>query len=86
MTRIFIGYVLSDARFDWLVGNISTCPENLFRSRNKETVFSFICRIIFQKYFTKATEDFFRVYIDCVSGLPSCLEFSQLPSCLDEAM
>ena len=32
-------------------------------------------------------EQFFTVLqtLDCVSGLQNCLEFSQLPSCLDEA-
>ena len=28
--QIFIGYVLSDAHFDWLVGNMSVYQENLF--------------------------------------------------------
>ena len=32
----FIGYVLSDARFDWLVGNMSAYQENLFPSRSKQ--------------------------------------------------
>ena len=33
--EILIGYVLSDARFDWLVGNMSVCHlENLFQSRS----------------------------------------------------
>ena len=59
ITRILIGYVLSDAHFDWLVGNMSVCQENLFQSRNKKTAFSFICRIIFEQYFIKAIEDIF---------------------------
>ena len=33
ITRILIGYVLSDARFDWLVGNMIVYQENLFQSR-----------------------------------------------------
>ena len=37
--------------------------ENVFQSRSKKTAFSFICRIIFEKYFIKAIEDFFCVYI-----------------------
>ena len=36
ITRILIGYVSSDARFDWLVGNMSVCQENLFQSRSKK--------------------------------------------------
>ena len=45
------GYVLSDARFDWLVGNMSAYQE--------KTTFSFICRIVFEKYFKMAIEDYF---------------------------
>ena len=30
-SRILIGYVLSDARFDWLVGNMSVYEEGLFQ-------------------------------------------------------
>ena len=54
-----IGYVLSDARFDWLVGYMSVYQENLFQSRSKKPAFSFICRNIFEEYFIKAREDFF---------------------------
>ena len=32
-SRILIGCMLSDARFDWLVGNMSVYQENLFQSR-----------------------------------------------------
>ena len=32
-SRILIGCMLSDARFDWLVGNMSVNQENLFQSR-----------------------------------------------------
>ena len=32
--EILIGYVLSDAPFNWLVGNMSVCQENLFQSRS----------------------------------------------------
>ena len=63
ITQIFTGYVWSDAHFDWLVGNGNMYQENLFQSRSKKTEFSFICQIIFEKYFTKAIGDFFRVYI-----------------------
>ena len=35
ITQILIGYVLSDAHFDWLVGNTSVYQENLFQSRTK---------------------------------------------------
>ena len=37
ITRILIGYVLSDARFDWLLGNTSVYQENLFQARIKKT-------------------------------------------------
>ena len=57
ITRILIGYVLSDARFDWLVGNMSMRQENLFQSKSKKP----------------------SIFLDCVSGLHNCLEFSQLP-------
>ena len=33
ITRILIGYMPSDVRFDWLVGNMSVYQENLFQSR-----------------------------------------------------
>ena len=59
ITRTLIGYVLSDASFDWLVGNMSVYEENLFQSRIKKSSISVICRIILKKYFIKATEDFF---------------------------
>ena len=32
-SRILIGCMLSDARFDWLIGNTSVYQENLFQSR-----------------------------------------------------
>ena len=32
-SRILIGRMLSDACFDWLVGNMSMYQENLFQSR-----------------------------------------------------
>ena len=62
ITQILIGYVLSDARFDWLLGNMSVFKENLFQSRSKKPAFSFICRMIFKEYFIKAIEDFFSVF------------------------
>ena len=62
ITRILIGYVLSDACFDWLVGNISAYQENVNRSRSKQTAFFFICRIIFEKYFNEAMEVFFSMF------------------------
>ena len=34
ITRSLIGYVLSDAHYDWLVGNLSANQENTFRSRS----------------------------------------------------
>ena len=37
ISRILIGYGLSDARFDWLVGNMSVCQENLFKSKSEKT-------------------------------------------------
>ena len=42
ITRILIGYVLSDARFDWLVGTMSMYQENLFQSRSKKHFPSFV--------------------------------------------
>jgi len=63
ITRILNDYVLSDARFDWLIVNMSAYQENLSPSRSKQTASSFICRIIFEEYFTRATEVFFCVHI-----------------------
>ena len=37
ISRILIGYVLSDLHFDWLVGNMSLCQENLFKSKSEKT-------------------------------------------------
>ena len=86
ITRILIGSVLSDARFDWLVGNIWACIKKIcFDQQLKKNSISFICRIIFEKYFIKATVEFnvsetaSRVCIT-VSNSPNS------PSCLDEAM
>ena len=31
-----IGYVLSEVHFDWLVGNMSMCQENLFQSKSEK--------------------------------------------------
>ena len=38
ITQILIGYVLSDLRFDWSLGNkiMSVCQENLFQSRRQQ--------------------------------------------------
>ena len=36
ITQILIGYVLSDARFDWLVRNMSMYQENLFQTRSEK--------------------------------------------------
>ena len=46
ITRILISYVLSDARFDWLVGNMSVYQENLFQSRSEKKNFGGVGRII----------------------------------------
>ena len=35
ITRDLIGYVSLDARFVWLVGNMTVYEENLFRSSSK---------------------------------------------------
>ena len=35
ITEILTGHVMPDVPFDWLVGNMSACQENLFRSRCK---------------------------------------------------
>ena len=48
-----IGYVLSDVRFDWLVGDIHEhvlYQENLFQSRSKKGL---------EIFYIKAIEDFF---------------------------
>ena len=44
----------------------------------KVTTFSFICRIIFEKYFIKAVEDFLRVYIALSKHLRSWKNSRQL--------
>ena len=36
MNLILIGYVLPGVRFDWLVGNMSVCQENLFQSKSEK--------------------------------------------------
>ena len=47
ISRILIGYVLSDARFDWLVGNMSVCYENLLESKSeKNSIFLHLLRNI----------------------------------------
>ena len=86
ITRILIGYVLSDGRFDWLVGNMSVCQESLFQSRINKTAFSFICRIIFEKYFLKAIEDFFAVSSTASRVCITVSNSPNFPSCLDKAM
>ena len=54
ITQILIGCVLSDARFDWLVGNMSLYQENLFQSRSKKKpAFSSVCRIILRLGFAE---------------------------------
>ena len=69
ITRIWIGYVLSDARFDWLVGNMSMCIKKI--CFNQE--FSFICFFhlsnYFEKYFIKAIEDFFPCFYGLIETL-----------------
>ena len=59
--EILIGYVLSDAGFDWFVGNMSVCQENLFQSRSKKNQHfpSFVELSYYEKYFIKLIEDFF---------------------------
>ena len=50
ITRILIGYVLSDARFNWLVRNTSVYQENLFQSiskKKKKPALSFIPSRVF---------------------------------------
>ena len=56
ITQILIGYVLSDAPFDWMLGNMGMYEENLFQSRSEKTASSFICRINFEKYFYKSSK------------------------------
>ena len=82
ITRIWIGYVLSDVLFHWLVENMSVYQENLFQSRSKKPAFSFIYRSIFQIYCIKAIE----TRGVCVEVLVTVSNFPNFPSCLDEAM
>ena len=60
-TRILIGYVLSDANVDWLVGNMSAYRENFDQEVKKQHFSSFIES--FSRSSLKAIKDFFRVYI-----------------------
>ena len=62
-TRILIEGALSYARFDWLVGEYGHVSRNLLRSRSDE----FICQIIFDKYFTKATRGVGRIFDICAN-------------------
>ena len=39
ITQILIGYVLSHAHFDWLVGNMNVYQENLFNQEVKNPHF-----------------------------------------------
>ena len=75
--------MLSYARFDWLVGNVRVYQENLSQSRSKKTAFFFICRITFEKYFIKATEDFFRVSIASSKHSGEVGEFSTVMQTFD---
>ena len=56
ITRILIGYVLSDARFDWLLGNRSVYQENLFQSRSKKKHFPSFVELLLRNI--KAIEAF----------------------------
>ena len=62
ITRIFIGYLLSDARFDFLVGNMSVYQENLFQSRGRRTRVCLHLSNYFGEIFLKAKEDIFFVF------------------------
>ena len=42
ITRILIGYVLSDANFDWLVGNMSAFRVNFDQEEKKQHFSLFI--------------------------------------------
>ena len=63
ITRSLIGYVLSEVRFDWLVGNVNVYQENLFQlRRKKKPAFSFTCQIIFEGIFYKSNRGSFPVF------------------------
>ena len=73
----------SDARFDWLVGNMSVHQENLFQSR--------IFVHLFPSFVELSLRTFFRVSIASFKQSGKLGEFSTVmktnfPSCLDEAM
>ena len=74
ITWILIGYVLSDARFDGLVGNVTACKSKNQKG-NKQHFPSF--QIIFEKYFVKSIDYFFRVYIASSKHLGSWKNFQQ---------
>lgn len=92
ITLILIGFVLSDAHFDWLVGYMIVYEENLFHSRSKKTV------KVFWEVFIKALGLFFHVYIapskhstfkqtlSAVEGCITVLNSRNNPLCLGEAM
>ena len=63
--RILIGHhVLSDARFDWLVGNMSMYQENLFQSRSKKTsIFLQLSNYLWEIFYKSNRGLFFRVSI-----------------------
>ena len=56
ITRILIGYVLSDQRFDWLVGNMSVYPE--LRNFKQNQHFPSFVKLFFENYFVKAIDEF----------------------------
>ena len=82
VTRILIGCMPSDARFDWLVGNMSAYQENLFQSR------------IFLHLFPSFVEfgevgRILDTYGNPRRTPPVCITVSNSPNspwCLDEAM
>ena len=63
MYVILNGYVLSYARFDWLVGSMSVYQENLFLKKVKKQQFPSFVDFFFEKYFGKQWRTFFGIYI-----------------------
>ena len=58
ITRILIGYVLSDVHFDWLVGNNEHVSRKSVSIKKLRSRFFLICRIVFEKYVIKVMEVF----------------------------
>ena len=62
ISQNLIGYELSDARFDWLVGNMSVCQENLFQSKSEKTSIFFHLLNYRWEIFYKSNRKLFPVF------------------------